>query len=247
MVKKNMAKSMRSVKSWVIGNWKMHHTIEEASCFFEKVSGKLSDKIEVGIAPSACVLGAFHGKKIPVKLGAQNMHFEAKGAFTGELSPAIVKECASFVLVGHSERRTLFHETDEIVAKKAHAAIQAGLLPVICIGETLEERELGKALEVVERQLKIATFGIEDKEFLIAYEPVWAIGTGKTATAEDAEKVHAHIASLLQAPRPILYGGSVKPSNISELTAQPNIHGALVGGASLDAESFIQLTEGVCS
>jgi len=223
----------------------MHHTIKEANNFFEKVAGKLPDNVEVGIAPSMCVLGAFYGKNTPVKLGAQNMYFEAKGAFTGEISPSMTKECSSFVLVGHSERRALFHETDEMVAQKVRAAIHAGLLPVICIGETLEERESGRALEVVERQLKIATTGIEDKEFLIAYEPVWAIGTGKTATPEDAEKVHAHIASLLDKPTAILYGGSVKPSNISELTAQPNIHGALVGGASLDPDSFIQLTQGV--
>ena len=231
-------------KPWVLGNWKMNHTISEARAFFEAIEGKLCSGVFAGIAPSACVLGAFHHEKLPLLLGAQNIYFEEKGAFTGELSAAMVKEVATFALVGHSERRAIFKETDEMVAKKAKAAIEAGVLPVICVGETLEEREAGQALEVVEKQVKVATSGIEEKRFLIAYEPVWAIGTGKTATPQDAQNVHAHIAKLLPQKRPILYGGSVKPENISELLGQPDIDGALVGGASLKPESFIQLLQG---
>lgn len=233
-----------NAKPWVLGNWKMNHTISDAKAFFEAIEGKLSSNAYAGVAPSACVLGAYHTQKLPLLLGAQNIYFEEKGAFTGELSPKMAKEVAAFALVGHSERRAIFNETDEMVAKKAKAAIDQGILPVICVGETLEEREAGKALEVVERQVKAAISGIEDQRYLIAYEPVWAIGTGKTATPEDAEQVHAHIAKLLPQKRPILYGGSVKPDNISELLGQPNINGALVGGASLKPESFIQLLEG---
>jgi len=233
-----------NTKPWVLGNWKMNHTISEAKAFFEAVSRGPFSKVFAGVAPSACVLGAFYGKKLPLQLGAQNIYYEEKGAFTGELSAKMVEEVATFALVGHSERRAIFNETDEMVSKKAKVAIKQGILPVICVGETLDEREAGQAFEVVERQVQAAIAGIEDQFFLIAYEPVWAIGTGKTATPEDAQSIHAHIAKLLPQKRPILYGGSVKPDNISELLSQPDINGALVGGASLKPESFLQLLQG---
>jgi triosephosphate isomerase len=192
-------------------------------------------------------------KGTPVKVGGQNMHFANEGAFTGEVSPLMLKDAAcTHVLLGHSERRHVFGETDEMVAKKTRAALDGGLVPVVCVGETLPERESGRTLEVVERQLEQALRKVTADEAgraLVAYEPVWAIGTGKVATPEQAQEVHAFIRKRLAATHGdpvaaamrVLYGGSVKPDNIGGLMALPDVDGALVGGASLDAASFLKI------
>lgn len=240
---------MSKKKIWLLGNWKMNHTIAEARAFFAALS-PLPKGVAVGLAPSACVLGALAEEELPCMRGAQNIYCEESGAFTGELSAPMLQECkADFVLIGHSERRALFGESDALIGKKVAYALERGLWAVLCVGETLAEREKGEAFAVVTRQLKIALEHVKSAEHLvIAYEPVWAIGTGKTASSADAESVHAHIAQFLkgrfaQARVPILYGGSVKPANCRELIAQPHIDGALVGGASLEATSFNALIE----
>ena len=190
-----------------------------------------------------------------IALGAQNMHYESSGAYTGEISAEMLRHLfTSFVILGHSERREYFGETDAIVNKKTLAALAASLKPIVCIGETLEERESGQLQTVIETQLKGALAGVEPKhadQIVIAYEPVWAIGTGKTATPEDAEAVHASIRKLLsdllgaEAAEKvrILYGGSMKPENAESLLSQDNIDGGLIGGASLKAHSFTSIVE----
>lgn len=236
---------MSKKKIWILGNWKMHHLIEEARAFFAEVSHP-PEGIIAGVAPSAIVLGALADESLPLLRGAQNAHFEKNGAYTGEISLPMLADCKTdFVIIGHSERRQHFGESDALIGKKVKAALDFGLIAVLCIGETLEEREAGAALTVVSRQLDIALEGISSFENLvIAYEPVWAIGTGKAATPDDAEAVHRHIAEHLgQANVPLLYGGSVKPENAKELLSQPHIDGALVGGASLKAASFNALME----
>jgi len=186
-------------------------------------------------------------------VSAQDMYWEREGAFTGEVSAAMIKEAgAEYVIVGHSERRRLFGETDAIVNRKAIAAFGAGLVPIVCIGETLEERERGETLAVLDRQIKDGLeqlTGDQIAELVVAYEPVWAIGTGRTATAQQAGEAHAHIRTRLRqwfgAPAAelchVIYGGSVKPDNIRELIAEPDVDGALVGGASLDLRSFADI------
>ena len=194
-------------------------------------------------------------KGTDVKIGAQNMHFEESGAFTGETSPEALKDLGvSYVILGHSERREMFAETDESVNKKTAAAFKHGLTPIVCCGETLEEREAGKTNDLVADQVTKALAGLTDeqlKQVVIAYEPIWAIGTGKSSSAKDANDVCSHIRSVLadkfgseaaEAIR-IQYGGSVKPGNIKEYMAESDIDGALVGGASLEAQSFLQLLE----
>ena len=187
-----------------------------------------------------------------VSLGAQNMHHEDGGAFTGEVSPAMLAELCRYVILGHSERRQLFGETDESVNQKVRAALKVGLRPILCVGEQLDERERGSAEATVERQLRRCLAGISDAAGLsVAYEPVWAIGTGRAATPEVAQEMMAHIRSVLGALRPeepadevpLLYGGSVNSANISEYMGQPDINGALVGGASLDGDSFVQIAQ----
>lgn len=190
-----------------------------------------------------------------IKLGAQNLFWEAKGAFTGEVAPGMLLDAGcKYVIIGHSERRQFFGETDETVNKKMKSAFAAGLVPIVCVGETLAEREKNITFSVVERQVRIGLAGLtaeQSKILVIAYEPVWAIGTGKTATPQQAEEVHSHIRKLYsglygetvsQGIR-ILYGGSIKPDNISELMKQPNIDGGLVGGASLEIESFSKIVK----
>lgn len=214
-------------------------------------SSGLPPDVEVLLLPPATYLSGLltllEGTGIGV--GAQNLHQESKGAFTGEVAAEMVQDLgASWALVGHSERRQMFHESDDLVARKYLAALRAGLRPILCVGETLEQREAGNAETVVQRQLD-AVIGVVDQPGLeagvLAYEPVWAIGTGKTATPSQAQAMHAAIRARLAATSPatadamrILYGGSVKPENAAELFAQPDIDGALVGGASLDALSF---------
>jgi len=240
----------------IAGNWKMYKTVAEATALVEEikkgVAGAPSDAL---VAPPftaiAAVVAAAKGS--PVAVAAQNMHFEKEGAFTGEVSaPMLVDAGVSHVILGHSERRQYFAETDDGVAKKTKAALAAGLLPISCVGETLAEREAGRTMEVVGRQMDAILAAVtadEAKKVVIAYEPVWAIGTGKVATPEQAQEVHAFIRSRIAAKHGqpvadvlrILYGGSVKPDNVKGLMALPDVDGALVGGASLKADSFLKL------
>jgi triosephosphate isomerase len=240
----------------IAGNWKMHKTTGEAVALVGELRAGLAPKppeADVLVAPPftalAAVVTAAQGSGIAV--AAQDMHWEKQGAFTGAISPAMLRDVGcSHVILGHSERRQLFGETDEGVGKKARAAFDNGLVPVLCVGETLPERDADQTLSVVERQLDKALAALSPEEAaraVIAYEPVWAIGTGRAATAEQAQEVHAFIRrrvavshgdSVAGAQR-ILYGGSVKPDNIGPLMVQPDIDGALVGGACLQAESFL--------
>lgn len=241
----------------IAANWKMHKTLSEAVSFVESIqkeTGPCADR-EVVIAPPFTALSALRDilRQKGYSLGAQNCHWEAKGAFTGEISAAMLKDlgCA-YVIVGHSERRQLFGETDETVRLKTAAVLEARMAPIVCVGEVLAERERGETFEVVRRQLEGALRGFSPAQMagvVIAYEPVWAIGTGKTATPGQAQEVHACIRAALGAlfdktvekKTRILYGGSVKPSNIDALLSEQDIDGALVGGASLEVGSFASL------
>jgi triosephosphate isomerase len=244
----------------VAGNWKMNKTVPEALALVRELRGMvapLGDTVEVVLAPTFVALQPLHValEGAPLQLAAQNCHWESSGAFTGEVSAPMLAElgCA-YVIVGHSERRQLFGETDELVNKRARAVRAAGMTPIICVGETLAEREANQTLEVVERQVRGALAGFEAKDvatFVLAYEPVWAIGTGRNATSAQAQEVHAAIRALLgrlydgeTAGRVrIQYGGSVKPDNAAELLGQPDVDGALVGGASLKAADFAAIVK----
>ena len=239
------------------GNWKMHKTVLEAYSLateIEKCSAGLEDR-DVILAPPFTAIHEVAKvlKDSCVEVAAQNVCWEEQGAFTGEISPEMLKSAgATAVIIGHSERRQIFHEDNEIINKRMKGVLKFDLMPIFCIGETLEERESDKTFEVLEEQLRKGLTGIrslEMKKTVLAYEPVWAIGTGKTATKEQAQEVHAFIRKLIaemfekdiaDSVR-ILYGGSVKPDNVDELMAQPDIDGALVGGAALDAESFCRI------
>lgn len=241
----------------IAGNWKMNLTVTEGLALASAVRDRCSRfrGVDVVVGPAAMALHPIIQRlsDSPIGVAAQNCHWADKGAFTGEMSPAQLAEVGcSHVIVGHSERRTLFGETDANVGKKARALHDHGLIPIICIGETLVEREAGTTLEVVGRQLLAAIAPLDADELarsVIAYEPVWAIGTGKTATPEQAQDVHAAIRERVAGFRGkdvaeqvrIQYGGSVKPINIRALMAQPDIDGALVGGASLDSDSFARI------
>ncbi len=246
-------------KPIIAGNWKMNKVASEAKSFVEEVKGLVpnADHVDSVVCAPALFLESLvqQVKGSDLKIGAQNMYFEENGAFTGEISPVALKDLdVSYVILGHSERREMFAETDETVNKKTLAAFKHGLTPIVCCGETLEEREAGKTNELVGDQVKKALQGLSDdqvKQTVIAYEPIWAIGTGKSSSAEDANEVCAHIRKVVaeqfssdvaEAVR-IQYGGSVKPENIKEYMAQSDIDGALVGGASLEAQSFLQLLE----
>ena len=235
----------------IAGNWKMHHGPTGTRDFFDAlVLDEVSEDHEILIFPPAVSLAAAAAARNPrVSIGVQNIHWEDEGAFTGETSAAMARDAgATFALVGHSERRHVFGESDEEVRRKVEAALRHGLVPVVCVGETLEERRAGRVDEVILRQLGavLPTVAHEGARFLVAYEPVWAIGTGETATPEDASAAHATLRACLEdgvgvggAPNvPILYGGSVKPDNAAELLGAPDVDGVLVGGASLAAESF---------
>lgn len=232
----------------VAANWKMHKGPKEAQVFWETFKkSPLAPNTEVLFFPQALALETAARNLVgtPFQFGAQTCHYENQGAFTGELSPSDLKAMgASTVLVGHSERRSLFGETDDIVRKKLVAAWKAELRPLLCIGETAKERESGQTEKVLQRQLTSA-LGEPTAPLIVAYEPVWAIGTGKTATPEMAEETQALVARILKklgmGPTPILYGGSVKPENAAELAIQPHISGFLVGGASLDPQSFASI------
>jgi triosephosphate isomerase len=243
----------------IAGNWKMYKSSGESSAFVKEFLPLVADVKgkEIVLAPPFPSLGivAKLTKGTNVAAASQNVHFAPEGAFTGEVSPAMVKDAgAEYAIIGHSERRQYFAETDESVNRKVKAALTEGLVPIMCLGETLNERESGKTFEVVERQLRAGLSGIpasDASRVIVAYEPVWAIGTGKTATKEQAQEVHAFLRNVLKgifgnaahAAIRILYGGSVKPENISELMAQPDIDGALVGGASLKAASFAAIVK----
>ncbi len=243
-------------KAVVAGNWKMNKSVKEAVSLAETVHRELSDQrdVDVILSPPFTALQAV-GEVLAegqIKLSAQNMHWEKDGAYTGEVSAAMLRDLyCRYVILGHSERRSHFGETDEIVNRKASMALQSGLEPIICVGESLEQREADETMDVVETQLTAALAGLENQvaKINLAYEPVWAIGTGLTATPRQAQEVHAHIRSVLatltdesasQAVR-IQYGGSVKIENIVELLQQEDIDGALVGGASLEARTFVQM------
>jgi len=239
---------------FIAGNWKMYKTVQEAVVFVKELRRLVKDvtDVEIVVAPAftAVHAAAEAARNTNIGIAAQDVYWEGEGAFTGEVSPAMIKEAgAQYVIVGHSERRRLFGETDQIVNRKAMAVMASGLTPIVCIGETLEERERAETLGVLDRQIKEglkAFTAAQVADLIVAYEPVWAIGTGRNATAEQAEEAHAHIRGRLQewfgadaADRcHILYGGSVKPGNIRELITQPDVDGALVGGASLEVEGF---------
>ncbi|KAB7704191.1 triose-phosphate isomerase [Bacillus aerolatus] len=248
-------------KPIIAGNWKMHKTLVEAKSFAEEVKNLVPD---AGIVDSVICSPALFleqlvqtVKESDVKIGAQTMHFEESGAFTGEISPKALQDIgAEYVIIGHSERREMFNEKDETVNKKALAAFKYGLTPIVCCGETLEQRENGETNSFVAGQIEQALAGMTEEQAgqtVIAYEPIWAIGTGKSSTAADANEVCAHIRQIVAKQFSqetadnvrIQYGGSVKPNNIGEYMSQPDIDGALVGGASLEPASFLQLLEAV--
>ncbi|MBD1383531.1 triose-phosphate isomerase [Metabacillus arenae] len=246
-------------KPIIAGNWKMNKVMSEAKSFVEEVKSLVPspEKMDAVVCAPALFLDRLVEitADTDVKIGAQNMHFEESGAFTGEVSPVALKDLnVEYVILGHSERREMFAETDETVNKKTLAAFKHGLTPIVCCGETLEEREAGKTNNLVGEQVQKALEGLtadQVKQTVIAYEPIWAIGTGKSSTSEDANEVCAHIRGVIadqfsqevaDSVR-IQYGGSVKPANIKEYMAQPDIDGALVGGASLEPQSFLQLLE----
>jgi len=246
-------------RPFIAGNWKMHKTIQEAVDFASRLRKTLTEPLDrdVAIAPPFTAIYAVAEvlKGSEIHLCAQNLHEDArgKGAYTGEVSaPMLVDAGCEYVIIGHSERRTLFGEKDEVINKKVKTALKFGLRPILCIGETLSEREEGRTFAVIERQIKkgLNSFTADDiKNIIVAYEPVWAIGTGKTATPEQAEEVHAFIRHMMEKNHgkdisshlTIIYGGSVNPDNICNLMAQRDINGTLVGGASLDVESFIRI------
>lgn len=242
----------------IAGNWKMNKNIREAQDYAGKLLARVGEVTDVDVVVCA-PFTALHALKDDLEesvihLGAQDLFWGAAGAFTGEISAEMLVDAAcTYVIVGHSERREILHETDEEVAKKVKAALKAGLTPILCVGEKLDHREEGRALAIVRGQVEkdLVDLSTEElKRVVIAYEPLWAIGTGKTASSQDAQDMCSAIRSTLAGISGavadevnILYGGSVKADNITELMAQPDIDGALVGGASLDAEGFAQLVE----
>ena len=252
---------MADRKPLISGNWKMNHTHLDAIQVVQKLSYALRDDdydaVDVSVHPTFVSLRSVQtvilADKLQITLGAQNCHWEEKGAYTGEVSPQMLAKLdVRYVIVGHSERRELFSETDDMVNKKAKAVFATGMTPIMCVGETLEEREAGNAESKVDGQVRAGLAGIPAEQvaaMVVAYEPIWAIGTGKTATADDAQAMCALIRQIVgdvsgadaAAAIRVQYGGSVKPSNTAELMAQPDIDGALVGGASLDADDFARI------
>ena len=247
-------------KRMVAGNWKMNKTPQEAAELAEKIKSRVSEirQVDIVLCPPFTALSAVYEKisNTHIKLGAQDMFWEKEGAYTGEVSALMLKEGGCrYVIIGHSERRMYFGETDEMVNKKVKEAVEWNIVPIMCVGEKLEEREKDRTKNVVKRQLERGLEGLKEEEplkMVIAYEPVWAIGTGKTATPEQANQVHCFIREFLKSISSedvssqvrILYGGSVKPDNISALIKKEDIDGALVGGASLADDSFAGIVEG---
>lgn len=248
-------------KPIIAGNWKMNKNVQEAMAFVEAVKDKLpsSDVVESVIgAPTLLLNGVkFSSGESVLKIAAQNCYFEDAGAFTGETSPKALADMGiDYVIIGHSERREYFHETDADINKKAHAIFKNGMTPIICCGESLETYEAGKAVDFVSVQVSAALAGLSAEQVaqtVIAYEPIWAIGTGKSATQDDAQKMCKAVRDVVAADFGqevadkvrVQYGGSVKPENIAEYMACPDVDGALVGGASLEPASFLALLEGV--
>ncbi|NIP84738.1 MAG: triose-phosphate isomerase [Planctomycetales bacterium] len=244
-------------KPFIAGNWKMHTDRATAVQLATAIAQRAAElpQVDLAVCPPSVYLDAVAAAiaSAPLALGAQNMFYEPEGAFTGELSAAMLLDVGCrYVILGHSERRHLLGETDQDVNRKLHAALTAGLTPIVCVGELLAEREAGQTQEVIQRQFDGSLAGLAPPQagkIVIAYEPVWAIGTGQVATPQQAEEVHLDLRKLLaeryntavaQEVR-IQYGGSVKPENAADLLAQPNIDGALVGGASLEADSFLAI------
>ena len=248
---------IRKMKALIAANWKMNKGIKEAVSFVKEFKPLIKNikSTEIVICPPFTLLSEVNKsiKGSNIDLGAQNMHFEEKGAYTGEISPLMLKDAGcEYVILGHSERRQYFKETDDLINKKVKSALKDKLKPILCIGETLEQRESNETMKIIEGKLKNCLNNVNEDEMksvVVAYEPVWAIGTGKNATPEQAEEVHSFIRSLLlkiynkkiSDNTRIIYGGSVKPDNIEDLMAMKNINGALVGGASLDPKSFAQI------
>jgi len=245
-------------KPIIAGNWKMHKTPSQTVSLINELKPLVKDaQVEVVVCPPFVCLPAAKEALMGsnIKLGAQNMHWEEQGAFTGEVAPGMLKELdVEYVIIGHSERRQYFGETDEMVNKKVLSAVAHNLIPIICVGETLEQREQGITEEVVDKQTRAALEGLNADvahRVVIAYEPIWAIGTGKTASSNDANEVIGYIRKVVgevlgsQAAQQmrILYGGSVKPENAAELMGMPEIDGALVGGASLKAQDFAKIVK----
>lgn len=246
-------------KPIIAGNWKMNKTKSQAIAFVQEVKNAVPEAAVVDsvVCAPALFLDALVQETTgsDLKIGAQTMHFEANGAFTGEISPVMLADLkVEYVIIGHSERREMFAETDETVNKKVHAAFANNLIPIVCVGETLEQREAGETKSIVGNQVAKALVGLTNEQMqqtVVAYEPIWAIGTGKSATSEDANEVCAFIRDVISAEFNadvsdevrIQYGGSVKPETIGELLSQSDIDGALVGGASLDAGDFLKLLE----
>lgn len=247
----------------ISGNWKMHHNHLEAIQVVQKLSYRLDrddyDHVEVSVHPPFTALRSVQtlldADRIPIALGAQNCHWEDKGAFTGEVSPAMLAKLdVTYVIVGHSERREHFGETDEQVNRKVKAVLAHGMRPIMCVGETLAEREAGQAAAKVDRQVRAGLAGLTAEQVatvVVAYEPIWAIGTGRTATPDDAQEMCARVRAVVgeafgdgaAAAVRVQYGGSVKPGNIAALMAGPDVDGALVGGASLDPDEFAQIVQ----
>lgn len=243
------------------GNWKMHHTHLDAIAFVQKLAFSLDAedhrRTDVSLHPAFTALRSVQtvldADRIPVALGAQDVHWEQKGAFTGEISPLMLAKLnVSYVIVGHSERRQYFGETDETVSKKVRAVLAAGMTPIICVGENEEQREAGGAEDLVVGQLEAALRSVAPEavaSLVVAYEPIWAIGTGRTATPDDAQAMAAALRAAVVADHGseagagvrIQYGGSVNPDNVADMLGGPDVDGALVGGASLDAEVFARL------
>jgi triosephosphate isomerase len=242
---------------FIAANWKMYKTVSEAVVFAKELRADVKDvaDVEIVIAPPFTAIHAVAEalRNSNIGVAAQNMYWEREGAFTGEVSAGMIKEAgAEYVIIGHSERRRLFGETDAFVNRKLVAAYAAGLWPIMCVGETLDERERNETHAVLDHQLKFGLDGMSGEQIgdlVIAYEPVWAIGTGKTATASQAQEAHHHIRGRLRqwfgadaAERcHVIYGGSVKPDNIAELMREPDVDGGLVGGASLNVRSFADI------
>ena len=247
-------------KPLIAGNWKMFKTVQESVFHVKELRALVKDVVgvEIVVAPPFTALhaAAEAARNSNVAVAAQDVHWEREGAFTGEVSAAMVREAgAEFVIIGHSERRALFGETDAAVNKKMHAALAAGLTPIVCIGETLDQRDRNETLAVLDRQIKDGLDGVTGAQLadmVVAYEPVWAIGTGRTATPQQAGEAHAHIRQRLKQwfgldaaeHCRLLYGGSVKPDNIAKLMGASDVDGALVGGASLDLASFTAIIRG---
>ena len=246
-------------KTIIAGNWKMNKTLSETRAFAEELKpliGKPKWCEVVLCVPSVNLQAAVRlFKESRVAIGAETCHYESHGAFTGEVSAEMLKEIGvKYVIIGHSERRQYYNETDFTVNKKVHAALEAGLYPIVCVGESLEQRELGVTMDLISYQVKAALSGVpadKMRHVVIAYEPIWAIGTGKTATPEQAEEVCEHIRTVIRKlygakiarAISILYGGSMNEKNAFELLAQPDIDGGLIGGASLVPEKFVQIIE----